>query len=102
MQIRLPSIRLLAPAALLLAAAAALAQDQHQPKDGGKDKGGSHAPKMGSDPEPPEAPKAPDKPATPEKTEPEMLVDALGTWPSQEAHQAAIRLRAQPSVAWPL
>lgn len=42
------------------------------------------------------------KPTAEQRSEPELLVEQLGEWPSNDARQASIRLAAQPSIAYPL
>ncbi len=95
---------LLASAAVLGTAVPTHAQDGPPlPKKGGKDRerGGI---KMGGDDEPAPAPepKTPDKGEIPAKSEPEELLEKLGTWPGTEAKRASIRLAAQPRIAYPL
>src|SRR5689334_2483714 len=60
--------------------------------------------KMGDDPSnpAPEQPKEPEKAKTPEKSEAEVLFDALAGWPSQDAKQASVRLALEPAVAYPM
>lgn len=76
------------------------------PKDGSRKRRDRRDPvRMGDGPardaerDGPATPPAPDMPS---KSEPELLVEALGDWPSNDARQAAIRLAAQPTIAYPL